>query len=171
MEAVGKADLILRDPDGWGTSAFERRRRIDDPGLGSIWVTTVEDLLLAKLEFTDGNLDGLQGRDCIRIAQATPGPSTWRTCASTPRPSVSCPCSTRSWPVPAESPGERVLLEHVLREDPEARAARRAHERWVTAQRLWAAIDRAGITDDGDRARFIASRLWPACRALWWRPS
>ena len=70
VESIGKADLILRDPDGWGASAFERRRRIDDPGLGSTWVTTVEDLLLAKLEFTDGNLDGLQGRDCIGIAQA-----------------------------------------------------------------------------------------------------
>ena len=69
--------------------------------------------------------------------------------------------------MPAESPGERVLLEHVLREDPEARAARRAHERWVTAQRLWAAIDRAGITDDGDRARFIAARLWPDMPSPW----
>jgi hypothetical protein len=59
--------------------------------------------------------------------------------------------------VPAESPGERELLERVVREDPEARAARRAHERWVTSQRLWAAIDGAGITDDGDRARFIAA--------------
>jgi hypothetical protein len=70
VEAIGKADLILRDPDGWGTSAVERRRLIDDPGLGSIWVTTGEDLLLAKLEFTDGSLDGLQGRDCVRIVQA-----------------------------------------------------------------------------------------------------
>jgi hypothetical protein len=69
--------------------------------------------------------------------------------------------------VPAESPGELELLERVLREDPEARAARRAHERWITSQRLWAAIDRAGITDDGDRARFIASRLWPDMPQAW----
>jgi hypothetical protein len=69
--------------------------------------------------------------------------------------------------VPAESPGELELLERVLREDPEARAARRAHERWITSQRLWAAIDRAGITDDGDRARFIASRLWPDMPRPW----
>lgn len=73
VQAVGKADLILRDPDGWGASAFERRRRIDDPGLGSVWVSTVEDLLVANIEFTEGALDGLQGRDCIRIAQAVPG--------------------------------------------------------------------------------------------------
>ena len=69
--------------------------------------------------------------------------------------------------MPAESPGERDLLAKILREDPEARAARRAHERWVTSQRLWAAIDRAGITDDGDRARFIAGRLWPDMPASW----
>ena len=73
VEAVGKADLILREPDGWGAGAFERRRRIDDPGLGPVWVTTAEDLLLAKLEFADGALDGLQGRDCARIVQAIPG--------------------------------------------------------------------------------------------------
>ncbi len=72
VEAVGKADLILREPDGWGASAFARRRRIEDPALGSAWITTPEDLLLAKLEFTDGNPDGLQGRDCVRIIQAIP---------------------------------------------------------------------------------------------------
>ena len=69
--------------------------------------------------------------------------------------------------MPAESPGERELLERIAREDPEARAARRAHERWVTSQRLWAAIEREGITDDGDRARFIAGRLWPDMPRPW----
>ncbi|MHB8891329.1 MAG: hypothetical protein ACYC65_04710 [Candidatus Limnocylindrales bacterium] len=69
--------------------------------------------------------------------------------------------------MPAESPGERELLERIVREDPEARAARRAHERWVTSQRLWAAIEREGIIDDGERARFIASRLWPDMPAPW----
>jgi hypothetical protein len=70
--AVGKADLILREPDAWGAAAFQRRQLIDDPGLGHVWVSTVEDLLLAKLEFAEGALDGLQGRDCARIAQAVP---------------------------------------------------------------------------------------------------
>ena len=69
--------------------------------------------------------------------------------------------------MPAESPGERDLLAKILREDPEARAARRAHERWVTSQRLWAAIDRAGITDDGGRARFIAGCLWTDMPGSW----
>ena len=69
--------------------------------------------------------------------------------------------------VPAESPGERELLERIVGEDPEARAARRAHERWVTSQRLWAAIEREGISDDGERARFIADRLWPGMPEPW----
>lgn len=69
--------------------------------------------------------------------------------------------------MPAESPGERELLARIVREDPEARAARRAYERWVTSQRLWAAIDRAGISDDGGRARFIAGRLWPDMPGSW----
>lgn len=69
--------------------------------------------------------------------------------------------------MPAESPGERDLLAMILREDPEARAARRAYERWVTSQRLWVAIDRAGITDDAGRARFIAGRLWPDMPGAW----
>ena len=69
--------------------------------------------------------------------------------------------------MPAESPGERDLLARIVREDPEARAARRAYERWVTSQRLWAEIDRAGITDDAARARFIAGRLWPDMPGSW----
>lgn len=70
---VGKADLVLRDRDGWGTAAFERRRRMDDPGLGTVWVSTVEDLLIAKLEFADGDPAGLQARDCVRIIQGFAG--------------------------------------------------------------------------------------------------
>lgn len=59
---------------------------------------------------------------------------------------------------------ERELLERVRAERPEARAARRASERWVTVCRLWAAMDRDGITEAGDRARFICRRLWPDLR-------
>lgn len=69
--------------------------------------------------------------------------------------------------MPTEAPGEKELLARVFHEDPDARAARRAHERWITSQRLWAAIDGAGITDDGDRARFIAARPWPDMPRPW----
>ena len=39
-------------------------------GLGIVRVSTVEDLLLAKLEFADADLDGLQGRDIARLLVA-----------------------------------------------------------------------------------------------------
>ncbi|HYO43904.1 MAG TPA: hypothetical protein VES19_11965 [Candidatus Limnocylindrales bacterium] len=53
------------------------------------------------------------------------------------------------------------LRSHELAESPEDRAARLANLRWLTARRLWAAMDRAGINEDGARIRFIGERLWP----------
>jgi hypothetical protein len=41
------------------------------------------------------------------------------------------------------------------------RAARLANLRWLTVRRLWGALDREGITEDSERVRFIAERLWP----------
>jgi len=64
---------------------------------------------------------------------------------------------------PAEVFG-RELLERELAETPRERAARRANQRWVTQQRLWAAMDREAISEPGARARFICSRLWPDLR-------
>jgi len=65
-----KADMIVREPDAWGESAFARRVRIDDPALGLVWVSTPEDLVIAKLEFSDGGQSERQLDDCralIRI--------------------------------------------------------------------------------------------------------
>jgi hypothetical protein len=67
---VHKADFIIRDPDPWGADALRRARELDDPGLGIVRASTAEDLLLAKLEFADGNLEGLQGRDIKRLLVA-----------------------------------------------------------------------------------------------------
>ena len=55
VTAIGKADLVMRDPDPWGESAFARRVQIDDPALGLVWVSSIEDLLVAKLDFADGD--------------------------------------------------------------------------------------------------------------------
>lgn len=67
---VFKADFVIRDPDRWGAEAMRRASEIDDPGLGAVRVSTAEDLLLAKLEFADGDLGGLQGRDIGRLLDA-----------------------------------------------------------------------------------------------------
>lgn len=65
---VAKADFIIRDPGAWPSAAMARRQRIADPGLGEVWVSTVEDVLIAKLEWSAGDLRGLQGRDIRTIA-------------------------------------------------------------------------------------------------------
>ena len=57
------------------------------------------------------------------------------------------------------------LLERELAEDPRARAARLAYQRWITQIRLWTAMDREGIVEPGQQARFICQRLWPDLRA------
>lgn len=50
----GKVDLIIRDPDPWGRSAMERRRQWEHPTWGATWVSSLEDLILAKLEWSEG---------------------------------------------------------------------------------------------------------------------
>lgn len=68
---VYKADFVIREPDAWGKDALRRAITVDDPGLGIVRVSTIEDLLLAKLEFADGDLDGLQGCDILRLLVAS----------------------------------------------------------------------------------------------------
>lgn len=67
---VLKADFVIRVPDAWGTDAMTRAALVDDPGLGRVRVSTAEDLLIAKLEFAEGDLDGQQGRDILRLLAA-----------------------------------------------------------------------------------------------------
>lgn len=64
-----KADLILRGPDPWGESAFARRVRIDDPAFGQVWVCSPEDLIIAKLEFSDGGRSSKQIDDCLVLVR------------------------------------------------------------------------------------------------------
>lgn len=69
---VRKADLISRRDDPWGRAAFERRRLIDDPVLGSAWFIRPEDLILAKLAWSDGGASERQVRDAASVARITP---------------------------------------------------------------------------------------------------
>jgi hypothetical protein len=68
---LGKVDLILRREDPWGRSSMERRRRWEHPAYGPIWVISLEDLVLAKLEWSGGTSE-LQLRD-VRNLMATNG--------------------------------------------------------------------------------------------------
>jgi hypothetical protein len=66
QETADKVDLILRRPGPFETSAFERRQRVEIPGIGVVWVASVEDLVLAKLAWSEGTSE-LQLRDCVQL--------------------------------------------------------------------------------------------------------
>ncbi len=68
----GKVDLVFRDDDSWGRAALDRRRRFDHPSYGPVWLSSAEDLLLAKLEWSEGTSE-LQLRDCANLLRANPG--------------------------------------------------------------------------------------------------
>jgi hypothetical protein len=59
----GKVDLIIRDDDPWARAAMDRRRPWKHPVWGPVWVSSPEDLILAKLEWSEGTSE-LQLRDC-----------------------------------------------------------------------------------------------------------
>lgn len=74
--ALGKADLILDRGGAWPRSAMERRQRWDHPGYGPLWVASLEDLLLAKLEWSGGTSE-LQLRDCRNLIVLNRGVIDW----------------------------------------------------------------------------------------------
>jgi hypothetical protein len=61
-----KVDLILRRTGPFEASAMSRRQRTDIPGLGEVWVASVEDLIIAKLDWSEGTSE-LQLRDCEQL--------------------------------------------------------------------------------------------------------
>lgn len=70
---IEKADLVLRRDDPWSRSAFDRRREVDDPALGRAWVVSPEDLVLAKLAWSDGGASERQVRDAASIVRLHAG--------------------------------------------------------------------------------------------------
>jgi hypothetical protein len=71
IDGWGKIDVILRDPDPWGAEALGRRRRFVHPAYGPVWLSSPEDLLLAKLEWSEGESE-LQLRDCAVLIREQP---------------------------------------------------------------------------------------------------
>jgi hypothetical protein len=67
---IARADLLFGRDDAWARSAMSRRRRWPDPTLGPIWVIAPEDLVLAKLEWSEGTAE-LQLRDVRSILRLT----------------------------------------------------------------------------------------------------
>lgn len=66
IETAEKVDLIMRQPGPWATQAMNRRQEADHPRFGPVWVAAVEDLVLAKLMWSEGTSE-LQMRDCAAL--------------------------------------------------------------------------------------------------------
>ncbi len=65
-----RVDLMFGRTDPWARSAMDRRRKLEYPSLGAISVISVEDLVLAKLEWSEGTSE-LQLRDVRSIIRLT----------------------------------------------------------------------------------------------------
>ncbi|HEU0236838.1 MAG TPA: hypothetical protein VFR14_10400 [Candidatus Limnocylindrales bacterium] len=66
---IARADLIFGRSDPWARSALDRRRRFEHPALGPTWIISPEDLILAKLEWSNGGASELQLRDVRSIVR------------------------------------------------------------------------------------------------------
>ncbi len=69
---IVRVDLMIGRRDAWAKMAFERCRVVDHPGLGRAAVISAEDLILAKLEWSDGGRSELQLRDCRSVIRIAP---------------------------------------------------------------------------------------------------
>jgi len=69
---IVRVDLMFGRGDGWARSAMHRRQRLDHPTLGPIWVIAPDDLILAKLEWSDGTSE-LQFRDVRSLVRLSDG--------------------------------------------------------------------------------------------------
>jgi hypothetical protein len=76
LSGLGKADLILGRRDPWARSAMDRRQEWDHPRLGRVWVLSLEDLVLAKLEWS-GGVSELQLRDCANLVRTNADTIDW----------------------------------------------------------------------------------------------
>jgi hypothetical protein len=68
MQTAAKVDLIMRLRDPFLEQVMDRRQRCDHRDFGSIWVCSVEDLIVAKLEWSEGTSE-LQLRDCAQLVR------------------------------------------------------------------------------------------------------
>lgn len=76
QSGLGKADLIMGRRDVWARSAMRRRESWTHPRLGQTWVLSLEDLILAKLEWSAG-VSELQLRDCANLMRTNAATIDW----------------------------------------------------------------------------------------------
>jgi hypothetical protein len=153
---ITRADLILGRDDAWARSAMGRRRRVDHPILGPTWIIAPEDLILAKLEWSDGGASELQLRD-VRSVVRLNDDLDWDYLRRYAVDLGSPIYWSRS--VPAD-------LAQLQLDERSGDAARRPRTppRGAGAPGTtlaWAAADHAGPLTELERARFLLRRLYP----------
>jgi len=76
IDDVAKVDLILDPGTPWSRSAIGRRQRWEHPAFGPVWVLTLEDLVIAKLAWSEGTSE-LQLRDCRNLVRVNEARIDW----------------------------------------------------------------------------------------------
>jgi hypothetical protein len=71
-----KVDLIMRQPDRHARHVMARRQRCRHHAFGEIWVCSLEDLVIAKLEWSEGTSE-LQLRDCAQLLRMNSKITDW----------------------------------------------------------------------------------------------
>lgn len=74
---VVKIDIIPRKPGEYRRTEFERRRKVDFPGI-ELWIASREDLILSKLEWARESGSELEMRDVRRSSKGRSTVRTWR---------------------------------------------------------------------------------------------
>lgn len=77
VQTAAKVDLIMRSPDAFLRRVMQRRQRCEHREFGRLWVCSLEDLIVAKLEWSEGTSE-LQLRDCSQLIRINAASVDWR---------------------------------------------------------------------------------------------
>lgn len=75
-QTAAKVDLIMRRPSPFAKRSMARRQRCGNREFGEIWVASLEDLVVAKLEWSEG-VSELQQRDCSQLLRLNASTIDW----------------------------------------------------------------------------------------------
>ena len=164
-DTADKVDVIVAPSGAFEASAMQRRQRAEVPGLGPVWVATVDDLALAKLVWSEGTSE-LQLRDCaqlLRLNAATLDRAYLEQWGGAPR---------RQWPpgggrVMRPDPGLELQEAVIAGMSPQARGEVRLRLAARGKLLAWQQVDAMAPASELKRAELLLRRLYPTLpRAL-----
>lgn len=155
---MAKAGLILRRPSPWTASTLARRQRLDHPSLGITWVSSLEDLILAKLVWSEGTSE-LQLRDCGMLLRVNDGRVDDAYLDRWADPLASHPSSRRCGM--RADPGRDIQEALIAGATLERRVAVVAALRMEGLLLAWQQSDEAGLPNELERAFFLLDRVYP----------